>query len=241
MRRLLLIAFAVLVAPVLAPAALAVGISLGGVSALDPSACTTSTCDSGTPYIPTSLPDSGTVSASFAGNTATVGYSLSNAAFMITFGETSGVNSNDTGYVIAQLDFTPDANVDYSLDGAYGALDAEAGYDAYSVSLVDLTDSVALFVNSQVSVGTPSESFTLGQVGGDSSNSLSGSLSGSLIAGHNYRFNVQSQKANLGASGIASASGFASLTFIPEPDTGLLVMAGLFGLAYRQRRHGRAA
>ncbi len=28
---------------------------------------------------------------------------------------------------------------------------------------------------------------------------------------------------------------------IPEPCTGLLVMAGLFGLAYRQRRHGRAA
>ncbi|HEY8154182.1 MAG TPA: PEP-CTERM sorting domain-containing protein [Myxococcota bacterium] len=180
------------------------------------------------------------MSATFAGNSSTIGYNLSNSAFMITFDETSGVNLNDTGYVIAQIDFTPDANVDYSLDGAYGALDAVAGYDALSVSLVDLTDSVALFVNSQVSIGTPFESLTLGQVGGDWSNSLSGSLSGSLIAGHNYRFNAQSQKANLGASAGASASGFVNLTFIPESGTGLLVMTGLLGLAYRQRRHGRA-
>jgi len=32
-----------------------------------------------------------------------------------------------------------------------------------------------------------------------------------------------------------------SWAVIPEPSTGLLVITGLLGLAYRQRRHGRAA
>ena len=36
------------------------------------------------------------------------------------------------------------------------------------------------------------------------------------------------------------AVGFRIVT-IPEPGTALLVMTGLLGLAYRQRRHGRAA
>ena len=35
--------------------------------------------------------------------------------------------------------------------------------------------------------------------------------------------------------------GFRVASAIPEPSTGLLVMTGLLGLAYRQRRHGRAA
>ncbi len=33
----------------------------------------------------------------------------------------------------------------------------------------------------------------------------------------------------------------AWIAVIPEPSTGLLMMTGLLGLAYRQRRHGRAA
>jgi formylglycine-generating enzyme required for sulfatase activity len=36
-------------------------------------------------------------------------------------------------------------------------------------------------------------------------------------------------------------NGFRVASLIPEPDTGLLVMTGLLGLAYRQRRIGRAA
>ena len=33
----------------------------------------------------------------------------------------------------------------------------------------------------------------------------------------------------------------AWIAVIPEPSTGLLLMTGLLGFAYRQRRHGRAA
>jgi hypothetical protein len=33
----------------------------------------------------------------------------------------------------------------------------------------------------------------------------------------------------------------AWIAVIPEPNTALLVMTGLLGLAYRQRRHGRNA
>ena len=44
----------------------------------------------------------------------------------------------------------------------------------------------AAFRNTQTSIGTPNEAFTLGLSGGDNWNFLSGPLTGTLIAGHVY-------------------------------------------------------
>ncbi len=57
-----------------------------------------------------------------------------------------------------------------------------------------------------------------------------GSTNGALRSGY-YFF----------PNGEDSETGFRVASMIPEPGTAVLLMTGLLGLAYRQRRHGRAA
>jgi hypothetical protein len=69
-----------------------------------------------------------------------------------------------------------------------------------------------------------------------------GALSGPLT----IRYNFDPDWVSIEPTSISATVDFygeAHLVYspIPEPGTGLLVMAGLLALAYRQRRHGRAA
>jgi hypothetical protein len=89
-------------------------------------------------------------------------------------------------------------------------------------------------VSTQTSHATPNESFTFGFF----INVDIGSLTGTLIAGHDYRFFhdfgiVSSPTAPVSG---ATASGFTSLhlSVIPEPSTALLLGLGLFGLGARR-------
>ena len=69
--------------------------------------------------------------------------------------------------------------------------------------------------------------------------SCTGSLTGTLLAGHYYVFSYRSDVSMLyEASPIpsATAAGFVALSFIPEPSTALLVTLGLVGLAVKRRR-----
>ena len=112
-----------------------------------------------------------------------------------------------------QMNFTADANTTYSLSGEFKASDAStAGYLYFESFLRDLTSSTTLAYSNQVSGGTLNESFVLGGSGGDNSNIFAGSLTGSLIAGHQYNWHYYAlTEAYPDADGGATATGYARL------------------------------
>lgn len=133
------------------------------------------------------------------------------------------------------LYFTVAANSSYTLSGAYSAVDVTtAGSLSFASFLYDLTTSSYLFENAQGSKNTLNESFVLGGTGGDTLNFLVGSLTGSLIAGHNYVWYSDAiTNAAPDADGGATTTGFFRLDIAGDappavPDGGAtLALLGL--------------
>lgn len=154
----------------------------------------------------------------------------------------NGSFAQSTGTINFSLDNT--VNMNYSLMGEYDLIDG-AGLIHLEVSLVDLTSGATVFSNLQESdlINPPQTlSFFLGQQGGDS-NSLTGSLEGSLAAGDSYQlfynYFISSPSNGQGYSG--SASGFLNLgltrgTVVPAPASSLMGGLGLITLGLMRRR-----
>jgi hypothetical protein len=95
-----------------------------------------------------------------------------------------------------------------------------------------------VFRGTQASDQTPNESFILGNQEGDDYNFLTGSLTGTLSAGHRYVFYYDAwmeQNTPLSSS-FATATGYVQLTIVPEPSTAILVGLGLASFATRLSR-----
>jgi hypothetical protein len=99
--------------------------------------------------------------------------------------------------------------------------------------LIDLTQSTWIFYSLQESQATPGESFVLGQSGGDTMNELMGSSSGTLVSGHQYELTVNPfiETGTTSAPSTAHGTGYVTVTFVPEPSVGLLLLAGSVALA----------
>jgi len=183
---------------------------------------------------PTAIPfiDSHAASSGFV--RAETSYDISSSAIEITFVEQrrdarSAVHSS--GFVY----FTFDTDVQYDLAGSY-ALQGWRNI-GLELELFDLTSGVSLFRNDQESGQTLNEAFVLGEQGGDSLNLLSGSLQGGLSAGNVYRLRYAAAITSTEAGdSVATASGYLSLTFVPEPGTALLIATCLGVLS----AHGRS-
>jgi hypothetical protein len=99
-----------------------------------------------------------------------------------------------------------------------------------------------LFYNYQGSQATLNESFVLGGTRGDAGYSLSGSLTGDLIAGHTYRWSFEAYNANFSADGGASATGNFTLKIggganLPDGGTTLALLGfALSGMAWARRK-----
>jgi hypothetical protein len=165
-------------------------------------------------------------------------YSLSNDAFGITFDHARVSTYQSLGHSNGVIFFSVDENIDYIASGSYSAVDSDGRETYLWAELHDSTIGSVVFENLQWSQATPNESFTLGGAEGDFDNISTGSLTGTLIAGHDYTFeyNVFIQADPTASASGAIATGGVALTFIPEPSTALLLGCGLVGFAARGRR-----
>jgi PEP-CTERM motif len=184
-------------------------------------------------YFPTALPDSGTVTSTDSPSTSTTNFDLSDAGFLFTFDHHRGSEAFAQGATYISLLFIPSTDVDYAISGGYSVADDEGRHVNVFATFFDVSAQTSLYYSSQTSEFTPNEEFSLGGSGGDSYNENSGSPVGTLIGGHFYRLEFATELiASPTASVVeADATGYLTLAFVPEPSTGLLVFAGLLGLA----------
>jgi hypothetical protein len=185
---------------------------------------------------PAAVPESGTLTAAASGTAGSASYDLAGSGF--SFGFDAGISGTPgaNAFLLGLLYFVPDADVDYVFDGSFTATDVDGRHVTLTGSLYDDTAGTSLFSSYQTSDNTANESFTLGLQGGDLDNILSGSPTGTLLAGHTYSLYLFAEIENTDAAyaQTATATGALNLTFVPEPGIGLLGIAGLLGLAARR-------
>lgn len=176
---------------------------------------------------PSSLPFSDSHSVTSDTAQAATSYNLSDAGFHVQGIEHSRprrASASSRGLIF----FSLDQDVRYAISGIYGFVGNGWREIQLSAWLFDLTAGVELFKNAQESTATADEAFRLGEEGGDRANALTGALTGELVAGHIYRFTYFSAIGSTEAGDDnASAAGNIHLVFVPEVETGLLLLAGL--------------
>ncbi|MBW2267847.1 MAG: PEP-CTERM sorting domain-containing protein [Deltaproteobacteria bacterium] len=227
-----------LLLPGLSASALTVTLNGSGTSYLTSTATDVSGPSSSETVNPAALPYSYTSTNVDGGASSESVYALTNAGFDITLDHSrvSALNSSAISY--GNIRFSVDQNIDYVASGSYSAVDSGGRQIYLNMNMYDVTASATVFQSFQLSEATPNESFTLGGSGGDSSNQLLGSLTGTLIAGHEYSLNYNAfiKAYPTASTSGATASGSVSLTFIPEPSTALLLGLGLIGFGASRRR-----
>ncbi len=190
--------------------------------------------------LPTVLPYSYTSSSVDGGASAESEYDFSSAGFDITFGQARASTFESEGWSYGTIIFSIDEDATYTAAGSYTTVDPDGRRVFLQATLRDITtDSDWLFDSLQNSNSTPNESFTLGLEEGDNGDYFDGSLTGTLIAGHEYSFYYSAAIATSPSASTsdATASGNVSLSFtpIPEPSTALLLGTSLIVLAGMRR------
>jgi len=183
------------------------------------------------------VPQTQTANVAAGASSGAVQYTIaSNSVAVSTSCQRDGSYQNDSllSYVsiFGSLEFTVDADSSYTIWGQHALSGAQRV--SLLVSFTDVTTSTSLFSNSQYSEYTPNELLVVGQLTGESNN-LTGSLTGPVVAGHQYRLVLSYMIVNpLGTDAGASSLGDVNVAISPEPTSGLLLALGLLGFARRR-------
>lgn len=180
-------------------------------------------------------------SASQGDATATSNVDVSLLEASITLGwATDATDTDNFGGAYGFVEFTADGALVYVLDGGSG-FTGGTGTARYEISLFDQTTSTYAFRSYQRSNDVADASFVAGGTAGTTTNTLLGSLTGTLVDGHDYLFLVSGEVANrLSHLNALTGSATGTLTLgapVPEPTTLVLFSLGAAGLAVRRRRH----
>jgi hypothetical protein len=108
------------------------------------------------------------------------------AAFTAVFNHLRQGDFFGQAYSQIEVDFTTAVAGAYTASGAYSNA---GGFTIFSSFLYDSTANAYVYNNYQESIGAPA-SFVLGGTGGNSSNTWSGSLTGTLPAGHSFQWST---------------------------------------------------
>jgi len=187
--------------------------------------------------VPSSIPYLASDLATDGGSTSLTNVALSDTGFEITFDHTRATPLDALASSSGEIFFTVDASVDYAITGTYSANDSDGRQTIQYVALQRVGGGGANYFSYQESRATPNQSFTVGNEDGDFFNYVTGSASGTLVAGDLYRliFFNGIQASPTAASVAATASGSLRFTFVPEPSTALLLVLGFSALAVGPR------
>ncbi len=143
------------------------------------------------------------------------------------------------------ITFTTDIDTHYELSGTYDALGITGMIVGLAASLYDVTTNEQLFFNNQLHHNASnSVIFNLGENHGSAVSILSGSLTGSLLAGHTYEWSFN---AYLGENNHAPSSATGNLKLVlglaaAVPEAASAVIWLVIGLTatWNHRRRDRA-
>jgi hypothetical protein len=132
------------------------------------------------------------------------------------------------GYL--QVFFSTDVNALYSAAGLYSN---SAGFTEFGGYLLDVTTSTYLYYSDQLNSSTLPAAFTLGGLAGNSGNTFTGSLTGSLIAAHSFEwFHSGYTQALPTPDGGAIAGGSGSLAIANVPEASSLIVCSLLAMTF---------
>jgi len=201
------------------------------------------------PYQTAFNEDSGSVSVSAGTASATTSWNLTATTATFAFdGVTAGAHES---YAVHESNFyfTVDADTTYSISGSYSFADLDDSIvsNEYAMLFCILFDETAqeyVFGSSQYTFAADEGTYYLGGTSEDSW--LSGSLSGTLLAGHEYRFLFDASVQNYPSDGndaVIYGSGSVTLTIVPLPPSALmgLTLLGGLGLAKILRKRRQSA
>jgi hypothetical protein len=173
-------------------------------------------------------------------------YDFTNSELLIEFTHArTGANSGGYAYsddsVPGALGFRVDSPITALISGAYTVSDTGSGDRVFFELVLSGESQATLHQTKLESRVSANESFVVGQNGGDLTDIVLGSTTQLLVPGITYTLNwialIQDLRSDAGDTG-ATANGFFSIQFVPEPSTALLFALGLAGLA-ASRAHAR--
>ncbi len=177
-------------------------------------------------------------------NSAVADYDLSTAELRVEFDLARGTTEDFSSWSSARgsIFFSVDEDVNFSASGSHVAIDPLGTEILLRVYLFDQTLREFVFDSHQNSQTTPHESFALGLSEGDAYTEQVGPLTGTLIAGNDYRlYYLAGVEAPAFSATSATSSGHISLEMTPIPELvadpvpslgslGLVVVGSLLGV-----------
>lgn len=163
-----------------------------------------------------------------------------------TAGLSQGAGPGEAVMGFGALVFTPDADTTYDVSGLFSLSDQQVAGLRLATALSELGSTpTSLFSTTMESLATPGASLVVGSPSGDLRSDMTGSTTGTLLAGHVYQFEwtftLYSTSSlafgTLGQGGVTLRFDSASsLPMIPLPTSAGLAALGLSALSLRRRR-----